>query len=161
MTEGRALMLVLAAVAAAACGQTSSPSSQSGTKAAIVSSQQVEARTRGHPTVLLFTAQGCASCVAEVQALKDAASGRSEVRLVGVDVDSSDTPKALAAYVEDIGLQSSGFLWMIDSDNVLARRYAISSLSSTVFLDSSGEAKFVNQGPLDSSTYGQQLSALH
>jgi hypothetical protein len=44
--------------------------------------QQVEARTHGHPTVLLFTAQGCASCVATARALQDAAGGGSEVRLV-------------------------------------------------------------------------------
>ncbi len=76
-------------------------------------------------------------------------------------MDPSDTPKALAAYVRAIGLQSSDLLWTIDSDNALARRYAISSLSSTVFLDSSGEAKFVNQGPRDGGTYAQQLSELH
>ena len=153
-------MLAVTAVALAACGQTSSPSSQSGTEPPILSSQQVEAQTRGHPTVLLFTAQGCASCVADARALKDAAGGRPEVRLVGVDIDNSDAPQALAAYVRAIGLQSSGFLWTIDSHNVLARRYAISSLSSTVFLDSSGQAKFVNQGPQDDGTYAQQFSAL-
>ncbi len=160
MLKRSALTLLLTAVAVAACGQTSSPSSQSGTQPPILSSKQVEAQTRGHPTVLLFTAQGCASCVADATALKDTAGGRSEVRLVGVDMDPSDTPKALAAYVRAIGLQSSDLLWTIDTDNALARRYAISSLSSTVFLDSSGEAKFVNQGPRDGGTYAQQLSAV-
>lgn len=161
MTKRSALLLAMTAVVLAACGQTLSPSSQSGTQPTILSSKQVEAQTRGHPTVLLFTAQGCASCVGDARALTDAASGRSEVRLVGVDFDTSDTPQALAAYVQAIGLQSSGLVWTIDRDNALARRYAISSLSSTVFLDSSGQAKFVNQGPQDAGTYAQQLSALH
>lgn len=161
MTKRSALLLAMTAVVLAACGQILSPSSQSGTQPTILSSKQVEAQTRGHPTVLLFTAEGCASCVGDARALTDAARGRSEVRLVGVDFDTSDTPQALAAYVQAIGLQSSGLVWTIDRDNALARRYAISSLSSTVFLDSSGQAKFVNQGPQDASTYAQQLSALH
>lgn len=51
-----------------------------------------------------------------------------------------------------IGLQSSGFLWMVDGDSSLVRRYGITSLSSPAFLDSSGQARFVNQGPQDAGT---------
>jgi thiol-disulfide isomerase/thioredoxin len=154
-------LLVLAALLLATCGGSSTASSQSASPPAVLTMQQVEARTHGHPTVLLFTAQDCASCVATARALQDAAGGGSEVRLVGVDIDSSDTQPSLAAYVRAIGLQSSGFVWTIDSDNALARRYGITSLSSTVLLDSSGQARFVNQGPQDASTYAQQLSGLH
>jgi thiol-disulfide isomerase/thioredoxin len=154
-------LLVLAALLLATCGGSSTASSQSASPPAVLTMQQVEARTHGHPTVLLFTAQGCASCVAAASALQDAAGGGSEVRLVGVDIDSGDTPPSLAAYVRAIGLQSSGFVWTIDSDNALARRYGITSLNSTVLLDSSGQARFVNQGPQDASTYAQQLSGLH
>ena len=157
MTKRSALILAATAVALTACGHTSS---QAATQPPILSSKEVEAQTRGHPTVLLFTARGCASCVGDARALTGAAGNRSEVRLVGVDVDPNDTAQAFAAYVQAIGLQSSRFLWTIDSDNGLVRRYAISSLSSTVLLDSSGQTKFVNQGPQDASTYAQQLSAL-
>ncbi len=79
---------------------------------------------------------------------------------MGVDIDGSDTAPSLTAYVQAMGLQSSSFLWPIDGDGTLVRRYGISSLSSTVFLDSSGQAKFVNQGPQDASTYSDQLSRL-
>lgn len=161
MTKRCALTLTVTAAALTACSHSSSPSSQTRTPPSILSASQVVAQTRGHPTVLLFTAEGCASCVGDARALKEAAGDRSEVRLVGVDVDTNDTPQAFAVYVLAIGLESSGFLWTIDSDNTLVRRYAISSLSSTVFLDSSGQAKFVNQGPQDAGTYAQQLSALH
>lgn len=160
MTKRSALLLAATALALTACGHASLPASQAGTQPPILSGKEVEAQTRGHPTVLLFTARGCASCVGDARALTGAAGDRAEVRLVGVDVDPNDTPQAFAAYVQAIGLQSSGFLWTIDSDSGLMRRYAISSLSSTVLLDSSGQAKFVNQGPQDASTYAQQLSAL-
>jgi len=109
----------------------------------------------------MFTAQGCASCVGEAKALQDAAGGRTDLRLGGVDMDPGDATQALAAYVQAIGLQSSDFIWMVDAAGSLFRRYGITSLSSTVFLDSSGQARFVNRGPQDAGTYSEQLSKLH
>lgn len=154
------LLLALVALALAACGAPSR-SSQAAGQPPVLSMTQVEARTQGHPTVLVFTAQGCADCTAEVRALQDAAGSRPDARLVGVDMDPNDTPQALTAYLQAIGLQSSGVIWTIDTNGALVRRYAITSLSSTVFLDSSGHARFVNQGPQDASTYSSQLSGLH
>lgn len=153
-------LLVLAVLAVVACGTSTAPVGRSGTQPAVLSMGQVEAQTRGHPTVLLFTAQGCASCEADARALQDAARGRSDVRLVGVDVTGDDTTQSLAGYVQAMGLESGRFVWMIDSDSTLTNRYGITSLSSTVFLDSSGRARFVNQGPVDAGTYAQQLSEL-
>ena len=151
----------LAVLAVVACGTSTGPVGRSGTQPAVLSTAQVDAQTRGHPTVLLFTAQDCASCQADAQALQDAARGRSDVRLVGIDMTGSDTAQPLAGYVQAMmGLESSRFVWMIDGDGTLTNRYGITSLSSTVFLDSSGRARFVNQGPADAGTYAQQLSEL-
>src|SRR5438445_12599510 len=128
MTKRFAVLLAITALALLACSRTSSPASRASAEPnradaqpAILSSAQLQAQTGGHPTVLLFTAQGCASCTADANALKDAlgdarvlknaAAARSQVRLVGVDIDASDTPQALQAYIQAIGLQSSGFLW--------------------------------------------------
>jgi len=153
-------LLVLAVLGVVACGTSTGPVGRSGTQPAVLSTAQVEAQTRGHPTVLLFTAQGCASCQADARALQDAARGRSDVRLVGIDMTGSDTAQSLAGYVQPMGLESGRFVWMIDSDSTLTNRYGITSLSSTVFLDSSGRARFVNQGPAEAGTYAQQLSEL-
>ena len=160
VTTRAVLLAILTTTALAACAGTATSTGRSGDQPAVVSMKQVEAQTQGHPTVLLFTAQGCASCEADARALLDAARGRSDVRLVGVDMTSSDTAQSLAGYVQAMGLPSGDFMWMIDRDNTLTNRYGITSLSSTVFLDSSGQAKFVNQGPLDAGTYAQQLSRL-
>lgn len=161
MTIRSAPLVALVVIVAAACGASSTRSSMStGGGPAIVSVQQVDSQTRGHPTVLLFTAQGCASCEADARALQGAAGGRSDVRLVGVDMDGGDAVSSLAGYVRAIGLQSSSFVWTIDGDGTLARRYGITDLSSTVFLDSSGRVRFVNQGPQDAGTYSGQLSQL-
>lgn len=115
-------LLALTALALAACSASSAASSPSGTPPTVLTMQQIEARTQGHPTVLLFTAQGCASCVGDARALQDAAGSRTDLRLVGVDMDPGDTSQLLAAYVQAIGLQSSGFLWMVDGDSSLVRR---------------------------------------
>jgi thiol-disulfide isomerase/thioredoxin len=159
LTTRSAPLLVLAALAMVACGATT-PTGRSGGEPVVLSKGQVEAQTRGHPTVLLFTAQGCASCEAEARALQDAARGRSDIRLVGVDMTGDDSAQALATYVQAIGLPPGGFVWTIDGDSALTRRYGITSLSSTVFLDSSGQPRFVNQGPVDAGTYAQELSEL-
>lgn len=154
-------MVAVAVILVAACGAGSTRSSQSTAGGpGIVSVQQVQAQTRGHPTVLLFTAQGCASCEVDARALLGAAGGRSDVRLVGVDMDGGDAASSLAAYVQAMGLQSSSFVWTIDGDGTLAHRYGITDLSSTVFLDSSGRVTFVNQGPRDAGTYAGQLGQL-
>jgi len=86
-----------------ACGTSTAPVGPSGTQPALLSRGQVEAQTRGHPTVLLFTAQGCASCEADARALQDAARGRSDVRLVGIDITGSDTAQSLVGYVQAMG----------------------------------------------------------
>ena len=152
--------LLLATLAVVACGASTTPAGRSGAQPAILSMEQVRDETRGHATVLLFTAQGCASCAADAQALQAAARGRSDVRLVGVDMTAGDTAQSLAGYVQAIGLQSSGFVWTIDGDGALTRRYGIASLSSTVLLDSAGQGRVVNQGPVDAGTYARQLSEL-
>jgi hypothetical protein len=157
---GFAALVALAALAVVACGGSTSPAGRSHAQPAVLSMAQVEALTRGHPTVLLFTAQGCASCETDARALQDATRGRSDVRLVGVDMTGDDTPQSLQSYVQAMGLESGSFVWMIDSASTLTNRYGITSLSSTVFLDSSGRARFVNQGPLDAGAYAQQLGGL-
>lgn len=161
MTLRSAPLVAVVAIFVAACGAGSTRSSQStGGGPTIGSVQQVQAQTRGHRTVLPFTALGCASCEADARALLDAAGGRPDVRLVGVDMDGGDAASSLADYVRRMDLQSSSFVWTIDRDGTLAHRYGIADLSSTVFIDSSGQVTFVNQGPRDAGTYACQLGQL-
>lgn len=117
------------------------------------------AKSRRKPVVYLFTAPGCASCADQAHALATAAQGRPSVQLVGVDL-INDKPSDFAAYVSAIGLAESRFIWTIDQDGGLARRFGIVNLSSSAFIASDGHVRFVNSGPQDPSTLGTQLGQL-
>lgn len=147
----------------AACGTASTsaaPSTSTGTaRPQLLPLASVEQRVAGKPVVYLFTAPGCASCADQAHALATAAQGRPSVQLVGVDL-INDKPSDFAAYVSAIGLAESRFIWTIDQDGGLARRFGIVNLSSSAFIASDGHVRFVNSGPQDPSTLGTQLGQL-
>jgi peroxiredoxin len=160
----RLLLLALLATAAAACGsaRTAAPlsaKSPAATGARVIPAASALRQVAGKPVVYLFTAPGCASCAAEAQALASAAHGRPGVQLVGVDL-SNDQPGDFATYVDAIGLGDSPFLWTVDQDGSLARRFGVVNLSSTVFLDGAGKVRFLNPGAVDAPTLSTQLSQL-
>jgi len=51
-------------------------------------------------------------------------------------------------------------MWTIDQDGALARRFGVVSLSSSVFVTSDGQVRFVDSGPQDAQTLAAQLSQL-
>lgn len=156
----RAALALLAAVAGA-CGGAP-VGGQSGSKAGsapVVPMAAVQRQVAGKPAVYLFTAPGCESCAAEARSLASAARSRPQVQLVGVDL-SNDSRAEFASYVAAIGLAGSPFVWTIDQDGSLARRFGIVSLSSTVMIDSGGRVRFANSRPQDAQTLSAQLSQL-
>ncbi len=155
----RIFTLALAATLTGACGAANSTASSQTAGPAIVELAAVQRQVEGKPTIYLFTAPGCVSCAGQAQALAGASQSRPKVQLVGVDL-TNDKPSTFAAWVRDIGLAGSPFVWTIDRDGSLAQRYGIASLSSTVFIGSDGRVRFVNQGPADPPTLSNQLSQL-
>ncbi len=155
----RLLTLAIAASMVAACGAASEKASSQPVGPAVVELAVVQRQVEGKPTVYLFTAPGCVSCADQAQALAGALHSGSKVQLVGVDL-TNDRPSTFAAWVREIGLAGSPFVWTIDRDASLAQRYGIASLSSTVFIGSDGRVRFVNQGPADPPTLSNQLSQL-
>jgi thiol-disulfide isomerase/thioredoxin len=160
----RHLLLLALLATAAACGTARpaaplSAQSPAVTGARVTPAAGILRQVAGEPVVYLFTAPGCASCAAEAQALASAAHGRPAVQLVGVDL-ANDQPGDFAAYVDAIGLGDSPFLWTVDEDGSLARRFGVVNLSSTVFVDGAGNVRFLNPGPVDAATLSTQLSQL-
>src|SRR5215472_5645110 len=102
-------LLALMALGLAACGPSSAASASSGAPPTVLTLQQVESRTHVHPTVLRFTAQGCASCVGEARALQEAAGSRTDLRAVAVEMESGQNTQKLEAYVQALSHHSSGF----------------------------------------------------
>jgi len=155
----RLLTLAIVTTLMGACGAANSTASSQAAGPAIVELATVQRQVEGKPAVYLFTAPGCVSCADQAHALADSAQSRPAVRLVGVDL-TNDKPSTFAAWVTEIGLSGSPFVWTIDRDGSLARRYGIASLSSTVFVSSDGRVRFTNQGPADPPTLSDELSQL-
>lgn len=150
-------LMIGAAVVLAACGNLadSHPAAPQ-----VVEMTQVRSQVAGKPVAYLFTAPGCSSCAQEVAALESVSKDYPSVRMVGVDLNSKDSPAQFAGWLRDQGLASGRFLWTIDSDGSLGQRYQVVSLGTTVLINSSGQVRFVNQGESQESTFRQQLSRL-
>ena len=151
--------LAFLAVIASACGGTTTAPATRSSGPVVLPLASIQQTVAGKPVVYLFTAPGCASCADQAQALATAAHGRPSVQLVGVDL-SNDNPADFVAYISAIGLAESVFMWTVDQDGSLARRYGIVSLSSSVFISSDGHVRFVNSGPQDAQTLDAQLGQL-
>lgn len=154
----RLISVAFLAALATACGATSTPAARSDGPL-VLPLASVQRQVAGKPVVYLFTAPGCASCADQAQALATAAHSRTSVLLVGVDI-TNNKPSDFAAYIRSIGLAESQFIWTIDQDGGLARRYGIVILSSSVFIGSDGQVRFVNSGPQDAQTLAAQLGQL-
>lgn len=144
---------------ASACGAATTSTAGRAAGPAVLPIASVQEKVAGKPVVYLFTAPGCQSCADQARALATSARDRPSVQLVGVDL-TNNSPSDFAAYVSAIGLAESRFMWTIDTDSALARRYAIVSLSSSVFVSSDGRVRFVNSGAQDEQTLNAQLGEL-
>lgn len=185
---GRGVFLVMAFLVVAGCGEapatSRAPTASGGADQSAVAppapsppqgpvvmeASRLEGMVAGKAVVYLFTAPGCTSCVqdvgnvqravAAVRSVQGAFGGRSGIQLIGVDVWPQDLPGDFAAYLRAVGLASTPFVWTIDTDGSLARRYSVVALGSTVLVDSRGKVRFLNEGSTDSRTLAQQLSQL-
>lgn len=165
----RALVVGSAAITLiAACGVAqnadlgSAPAAQAGGPR-VLEPSQLQSQVAGKPVAYLFTATGCTSCVREVQALQ-AAAGQAQagqtVRFVGVDVVGDDSPRDLSRWLQASGLASPMFVWTIDREGSLVRKFGVTHLGSSVLLDSSGRVRFVNQTSTDPAVLAKQLAQL-
>ena len=155
----RLVSLAFLAVIASACGAATTAPATRSSGPVVVPLASVQHQVAGKPVVYLFTAPGCASCADQARALATAAHSRPSVQLVGVDL-TNDNATDFAAYITAIGLADSQFMWTVDQDGSLARRFGIVSLSSSVFISSDGRVRFINSGPQDAQTLSAQLGQL-
>ena len=161
-------MLLLAALVTAGCGAASAHSSTSGSGTAssafnsrILSSPAQLAQITAHqPTVLLFMATGCVSCVADVSRLRQALTAHPGIQAVGVDIVSADSPEQLRSFLEAKDLADAPLLWVIDRDGSIVSRYGVAALGATVGIDGTGAIRFDNPGPSDTARLAAQLALL-
>ena len=161
-------MLLLAALVTSGCGAASAHSSTSGSGSAssslnsrILSSPAQLAQITAHqPTVLLFIATGCVSCVADVSRLRQALTAHPGIQAVGVDIVSADSPEQLRSFLEAEEVADAPLLWVIDRDGSIVSRYGVAALGATVGIDRTGAIRFDNPGPSDAAHLAEQLALL-
>lgn len=164
-------VLLASVLVLAACGHVRPSSTSGGTSgnplaaaplaSRIVPASVLQTRLAAHqPTVLLFMATGCSSCVAEIEQLQRAIASHPGVQAVGVDIASGDTPEDLVSFLQSEGVADVPFLWVIDKDRSLVTRYQVAAMDSTVGIDGRGAIRFTNAGPADAAQLGEQLAAL-
>jgi len=161
-------MLLLAALVTAGCGAASAHSSTAGSgtassalNARILSSPAHLAQiTARQPTVLLFMATGCVSCVADVGRLRQALTAHPGIQAVGVDIVSADGPEQLRSFLEAQEVADAPLLWVIDRDGSIVSRYGVAALGATVGIDRTGAIRFDNPGPSDAAHLAAQLALL-
>ena len=161
-------MLLLAALVTAGCGAASARSSSSGSGTAttalnsrILASPTQLAQVMAHqPTVLLFMATGCVSCVADVSRLRQAIASHPGIQAVGVDTVAADSPQQLRAFLEDQGVADAPLFWVIDRDRSIGSHYGVAILGATVGIDRTGAVRFTNPGPSDAAHLADQLALL-
>jgi len=106
----------------------------------------------GKAVILNFWTSWCPPCKAEMPALQQVfvRSQDAGIIIVGVNLTGQDTPKAAADFVEQSGVT---FPVWLDPDNNAAHLYAVRSLPTTFFIDSSGVIRnIIIGGPLSEST---------
>ncbi len=160
-------MLLLAALVTAGCGASAhSSTSRSGTASSALNSRilsspaQLAQITAHQPTVLLFMATGCVSCVADVSRLRQALASHPGIQAVGVDIVSADSPEQLRSFLEAQEVADAPLLWVIDSDGSIVSRYGVAALGATVGIDRTGAIQFDNPGPSDTAHLAAQLALL-
>lgn len=140
--------------------QATPASAQNSGEAQVVELGQVRQRVAGKPVLYLFTATGCASCAAEASQVEQAVQQHPQVQVVGVDVVPQDSPSALQAFLRAADVTSPRFIWTIDSQSALVKRFGVRNLDTTVGVDGAGQVRFVNAQPADAGQLGGQLPSL-
>lgn len=107
----------------------------------------------GRPVLLNFFATWCRSCRQEAPVLAAAArrwAGR--VRVVGIDLAVSDSPRALQEFVSRHRLE---YPILLDRTGAVSRRYLVRALPTTVLIGKRGELLARRVGALGERDLGR------
>ena len=114
---------------------------------------------RGRPVILNFWASWCAPCRVEMPDLISAwreHSGKG-LQVLAVNLTDQERRKDVIRFVTELGMP---FPVLMDTRGKARELYALVSLPTTVFLDSTGIVRSVQSGPLTRSALAQGLEAI-
>ncbi len=115
---------------------------------------------RGQPVALYFMASWCGTCVPETQAWGQIARDGSVqgLQVFVVDVDPVDSPEGLAGFRDRY--VGAGLQWVFDADQTLTRAFGVTSLDTTVLIDSLGRVAYRNTVSLSVAQLRQAIAGL-
>ncbi|MFW5940242.1 MAG: TlpA family protein disulfide reductase [Chloroflexota bacterium] len=111
---------------------------------------------RGQPVVLNFWATWCPPCRAEIPFFQ-AASRTYNGQVAVVGIDDGEPRGIVAPYVAEMGMT---YPVPLDETSEVSRRYRISSLPTTFFIDSAGTIQNIHIGILNQAVLDDQISQL-
>lgn len=101
---------------------------------------------RGKPTIMLFMAYWCGTCLGEARALTQLHQEYGDrVNIVSIDVDPSSAPEKLAQFKQAAG--DGDFTWAFDAGQKVTAAYQVISLDTTLIIDGQGRVVYRDQFP--------------
>jgi thiol-disulfide isomerase/thioredoxin len=114
---------------------------------------------RGKPTVVLFMAYWCPTCVPEAQALKQLHEEYGDrVSILALDVDPSSSPEALQQFLEWAGHPT--YTFGFDKNNAALQKYKVRVLDTTIIIDADGNIVYRDAYPTPYKQLKEQLEKL-
>lgn len=111
---------------------------------------------RGQPVVLNFWATWCPPCRVEIPHFQQAsATYNGQVLIVGVD---DGEPRAqVAPFAQEMGIT---YPVPLDGNSEVSRRYRVSSLPTTFFIDAEGVIQHIQIGLVNGAMLAEQIERL-
>lgn len=104
----------------------------------------------GKPTIILFMAYWCGSCIAEARAVAQLKNEYGDqINIIALDIDASSTVESLQQFKQ--AADNGAYVWAFDPDFEVASSYQVNALDTTLILDAKGVIVYRDQVP---STYG-------
>jgi len=99
------------------------------------------------PTMILFMASWCYSCIYEAQNLAKVHAQYKErgLNIIALDVQEGDTDADLQTFREAAG--NPDYVWAFDDNYAVAQAYNVRTLDTTVLIDQAGKIVYYDQRP--------------
>ncbi|MBI1881756.1 MAG: redoxin domain-containing protein [Chloroflexi bacterium] len=99
------------------------------------------------PTLLMFSASWCASCLFEAQNLGQVYARYKErgLNVIMLDVQAGDTDAELQTFREAAG--NPDYVWAFDDNYTMSQAFEVTSLDTTVLIDQAGKIVYRDEYP--------------
>jgi cytochrome c biogenesis protein CcmG, thiol:disulfide interchange protein DsbE len=112
---------------------------------------------RGKVVVLRFWASGCRDCVAGMPAMDRYSQKYRERGVVVIAVNMGDSREVVEGFVGKMGLS---YPVLRDPELIAAKKYHVTSVPTTFFIDRKGTAKLVVPGEVNQKLFDKQVDTL-